>query len=605
MTVMGTPHQRPPHPTARAMVAVPELLPYRPKSTSSKELGFRRRKPVHWLQPLMLVGTAVQVVLSNVFGEFLDKRELETTLPPTVFREGDVDSPEADLWFDYVADLGDGFNATYTMAYLIAQPQLTVDGQQLPRGHFLVMGGDEVYPTPSSSVYTDKTAGPYRAALPAQPPTGLVPLYALPGNHDWYDGLSSFMRLFIKHGEDTLGGWCNTQSRSYFAIQLPHRWWLFAIDTQFGNYLDQPQIKYFTDAMGQLRDGDKVILCTPTPGWVEGADDPGAYNTIDYFVRTVIDQSAKDIKIKLMLSGDLHHYARYQAEGGDATTEGGVTAGRGVTPQLIHCGGGGAYLYPTHEMPRRIEVPPKPDNPHLVKAQPSQKYRLAKTFPSRGRSIADAIGVLWRAPLRNWGFIVLLGLMQTLFTLSLLGKVGHASELTNKWIWLPIIFVGLLMVGGSVYFALLPTDGTKNRPLRLFLGLLHGAAQIALGIWGTHRLHGMSPLHAAWPRPIGLIIAYMLVMGVVSALVFCVYLLIAGTFGINVNELFSAQAIIDSKSFLRLHIDRTGKLTIYVIGVPRVSRRWKANPDGEPWASWLDPRSPIKTKLADDRIEIF
>src|SRR5262249_56992300 len=70
MTVMGTPQQRPPEPTARAMVAVPELLPYRPKSTSRKELGFRRRRPVHWLQPLMLVGTAVQVVLSNVFGEF-------------------------------------------------------------------------------------------------------------------------------------------------------------------------------------------------------------------------------------------------------------------------------------------------------------------------------------------------------------------------------------------------------------------------------------------------------------------------------------------------------------------------------------------------------
>jgi len=548
MTVMGTPQQPAPQPVARGMVAVPELLPYRPKSTSTRELGFRRRKPVHWLQPLMLVGTAVQVVLSNVFGEFLDKRELETTLPPTVFKEGDVDSPDAELWFDYVADLGDGFNATYTMAYLIAQPQLEVGGHRLPRGEFLMMGGDEVYPTPSSTVYSDKTAGPYRAALPAQPPSGLIPLYALPGNHDWYDGLSSFMRLFIKHGEDTLGGWCNTQSRSYFAIQLPHRWWLFAIDTQFGNYLDQPQLKYFTDAMGQLVDGDKVILCTPTPGWVEGADDPGAYNTIDYFVRTVIAKSGKDISIRLMLSGDLHHYARYTPEAGGS----GMPENDGAAPELIHCGGGGAYLYPTHQMPRRIEVPPKPDNPHLAKARPSPKYRLAKTFPSRGRSIADAFGVLWRAPLRNWGFILMLGLMETLFTLSLLRKFGNASELTNKWLWLPIIVFGLLMLGGTLYFALLPTGGSKNKFVRLVLGLLHGAAQIALGVWGTNLLHGMSALHAAWPRPVGVVIAYMLVVGVVSTLVFALYLLIAGAFGVNVNELFSSQAIIDSKSFLRL-----------------------------------------------------
>src|SRR5262249_10465114 len=132
--------------------------------------------------------------------------------------------------------------------------------------------------------------------------------------------------------------------------------------------------------------------------------------------------------------------------------------------------------------------------------------------------------------------------------------------------------------------------------LRLILGALHGAAQIGLAVWGTHLLHGMSALNTPWPRPIGLVIAYLLVMGVASTLVFCVYLLIAGTFGINLNELFSAQAIIDSKSFLRLHIDRAGKLTIYVVGVPRVSRRWAANPDGQPHAPWLEPRSTIRTK---------
>jgi len=66
-----------------------------------------------------------------------------------------------------VADIGDGFDPTYTIAYLLAQPGLTVEGQQLPRGEVLMFGGDEVYPTASTQRYEDRTKGPYKAAMPA------------------------------------------------------------------------------------------------------------------------------------------------------------------------------------------------------------------------------------------------------------------------------------------------------------------------------------------------------------------------------------------------------------------------------------------------------
>ena len=45
-------------------------------------------------------------------------------------------------WLDYVADVGDGFVATYTMAHLLAQDHLEVDGERISRGKILVMGGD-------------------------------------------------------------------------------------------------------------------------------------------------------------------------------------------------------------------------------------------------------------------------------------------------------------------------------------------------------------------------------------------------------------------------------------------------------------------------------
>ena len=55
--------------------------PHRPHSDDDDELGFAKATPVRWLSPSMLVNTAGQVVLSDVFGEYLDKRDLQVSLP--------------------------------------------------------------------------------------------------------------------------------------------------------------------------------------------------------------------------------------------------------------------------------------------------------------------------------------------------------------------------------------------------------------------------------------------------------------------------------------------------------------------------------------------
>ena len=55
-------------------------------------------------------------------------------------------SGREELWFDFMADTGDGGNSTYTVARLLAQPQLKleVEGNQkcLQRGNLLMIGGD-------------------------------------------------------------------------------------------------------------------------------------------------------------------------------------------------------------------------------------------------------------------------------------------------------------------------------------------------------------------------------------------------------------------------------------------------------------------------------
>ena len=73
------------------------------------------------------------------------------------------------MWVDYVSDLGDGFNSTYTVAYLLAQPELEFGGETTQRGRILVMGGDQVYPVPKRSHYENRLLGPYRAAMPNPP----------------------------------------------------------------------------------------------------------------------------------------------------------------------------------------------------------------------------------------------------------------------------------------------------------------------------------------------------------------------------------------------------------------------------------------------------
>ena len=185
-----------------------------------------------------------------------------------------TDAGRDELWIDVACDTGDGFNSTYAVAYAIAQPVLTIDGPagpvRLPRGDLLVFGGDEVYPMPSREEYQRRLISPYTAAFGDDLPDERPHVYAVPGNHDWYDGLSAFTRLFCSDiGGRRFAGWWTRQRRSYFAVKLPHRWWLIGSDGQLQSDLDVPQIEHFREiAARHMQPGDKVILCLSTPVWV-------------------------------------------------------------------------------------------------------------------------------------------------------------------------------------------------------------------------------------------------------------------------------------------------------------------------------------------------
>ncbi|MFD0818618.1 metallophosphoesterase family protein, partial [Micromonospora zhanjiangensis] len=562
-----------------------EQAPHRrPKSLDPLELGYTRRAPVPWLAPWLLITTGLRTVLAALFGAYLDKRELQGSLPHHVHRQNTV---EGSLWLDYVADLGDGFDATYSIAYLLAQRELTVDGQRLPRGQMLVMGGDQVYPTASAAAYEDRCKGPYESALPHPTPGREVPtLFAVPGNHDWYDGLTAFLRLFVRSRDDNIGGWRTPQTRSYFTVELPAGWWLFGLDGQSGSYIDDPQLSYFTEAVRHLGPESKVILVVPEPGWVKAVDHPKAYDSIDYFIRKIIAPSGA--QVRLLLSGDLHHYARYT----------------GPDRELITCGGGGAYLYPTHKLPARIDVPPKDTTSR--RSSPSRPYELVGRFPDAARSRRYGWGVFGRLPLRNPGFGTLLGTLHTLLMLAMAGAATKTATSTEQRLFsVPLVAILIVTVLGAAFFAKPPSTGGKRHARNWILGIGHGLAHVALAAAGTWAWLHLPMYEWPWPLPAAAAaVIYGPVIGLVASELVAGYLLVASSFGVNVNELFAAQGIEDSKSFLRMHIAADGALTIYPIAVDRIGRNWAAEPDGPPDAPWIAPRDPLAVRLAEPPIAI-
>lgn len=386
-----------------------------------------------WYDLLSMFRTVGDISVSEIFRERVDYRTLAALSHqntgdskeqekgckgPRFISHGSYFEYEAgtegdSLWFDYAADTGDGFNSTYWVAYQLAQeklklrqrdPQTQVSlpkdaAEGLPRGRFLILGGDQVYPSASRDAYETRFVKPYEAAsYTVCPPDRLCAphLFAVPGNHDWYDGLASFMNIFCERR--AIGGWRTAQQISYFAIKLPHDVWIFAIDIGLGGELDEKQVCYFQDLVRfQMPEKDKrgsplshkIILCIAEPDWVKARSNVANLRDGLFYLERKIAQvafegykkgecPAKDVRVVLRLAGDLHHYRRHESEEPQHPTEDEVgqlgpvsTAetrakiellpdgrSRSATKRTIvniTAGGGGAFLHPTHETNRRYE----------------------------------------------------------------------------------------------------------------------------------------------------------------------------------------------------------------------------------------------------------
>jgi hypothetical protein len=583
--------------------AAPEGAVLGPGPATEEEVTFRRKPMVGWFDPSQLMRTAARVLLSEVFGEYADKRELQAALSkPDVHRYTDDD----EMWIDFIADLGDGFDSTYTLAWLLARKELELplgagERFQTRRGRVLVMGGDEVYPTASREEYNDRMAGPYEAALPCEPVGPVPDLFAIPGNHDWYDGLTSFIRQFCQGR--WIGGWRTRQSRSYFALQLPQGWWLWGTDLALCADIDAPQLAYFLKvAREEAKPGDRVILCTPNPSWVvAGTHDPSAFDNLEFFERAVITKH--HLSLAATLTGDMHHYARYEREGGGE--------------HKFTAGGGGAYLINTHHLPETITLGYRKerDGTRYIPERDPVEFTRKATYPEVEESRRLARGAVGFGRL-NVKFATMLGGMYALIGALLLVRPHPAMTSTLLQLAaLPVAIAFALLFGAGLYGLSRMSPGAKpgdSGQAAIGHWILHLVA-IGVTAYGLHRLLLHVPLpEGSLARLFFTILSLLLVIGVLGAVGYFVGSAIFGGFlvradarGINTNEVFAAQRIEDYKNFLRLHIDAQGDLTVYPVKVPKINRKWRFVPAAAVGQSFYEPaESAPQAELIESPIVI-
>lgn len=352
---------------------------------------------------IFLFDTVVQLLISfKVFLGRFDQRNMQRALLPDddeyIF---DHLKAREHVWLDFMADTGDGFNSTYQIARLLAQPELTVDCDEhegdsddegaassssseeeddegsegdsatlrkrkrktttqtmkkdkkqkravktktrvFPRGEALVIGGDLAYPFPDAETYETRLFRPFEYAM--KPPSNYSPAtlstakrkpgaydegltaFAIPGNHDWFDGLNTFTRLICQR--DWLGGWRLPQRSSHFALELPRGWWLFGVDVALEDDVNSEQFAFFERvARTRMRPDDAVILLTHTPRWVLDVYETRqkSEEKLQHLMSTALRG-----RVALRLAGDVHNYMRHSLASPTGTS--GVTATKDADP---------------------------------------------------------------------------------------------------------------------------------------------------------------------------------------------------------------------------------------------------------------------------------
>ncbi|EER13165.1 hypothetical protein Pmar_PMAR020755 [Perkinsus marinus ATCC 50983] len=540
-----------------------------------------RKAMVSWYSLFMTTYIPQVTVMLKVFMGRFDVRTLLAALTrePEDTLTFEDQSDKEETWFDFFADGGDGFDSSYTVGRLIAQPYLGVDvpkdaavaekvsklpisgvpvrgpGQgrssdsfaikrhnsmpilghganrvrtesvssethltglqrvpsdsgtghrriMLPRASVVFHGGDLAYPVPSHKAFVNRLIRPLEWALPPYEEVTTTEskssavvdqpqFFAIPGNHDWYDGLEVYLHWLV--GQDHLAGWKLPQKCSYFAVKLSHGWWIWGLDLSLSYDLDRPQYEYFCGLLdsGKVSTEDRVVVITHRPNWEMGTIDHGWFMTsatpsqrTGYLLSVLLDKIGEP-RLAMRLAGDVHHYSRYMPSVITSTfvlrrIRGGMISlsvqdgSKGVP--LVTSGGAGAFLHPTHFPPKDIL---------------QKEYTRVESYPPEKVSRR----LTWLNPIqfrrRNWGADVVLGMWYLAMSISALPlcDAGRVLKQPNALLGLYEFVVLIIeaydkifrqsyvsLVGQIIFIAMCIgcAEEQMGQAKRFIVGLIHG-----------------------------------------------------------------------------------------------------------------------------------
>jgi hypothetical protein len=274
--------------------------------------------------------------------------------------EGLILDQHADLEevsFIVVGDTGEGDVSQHAVVKPLLARGIDTD--------FMVVCSDVIYPSGDAEDYEAKFYRPYEDYP--------HPIHALPGNHDWYDGLVGFMhhlcgaevsllpateespsspwerlrRLLWRRpawrGPDELPERRRTESHRrsdqrspYFAIETGPLL-IVGIDTGMGGEIDREQGEWLRRI--SRAEGKPKVLLTGKPLYVDGEHHPQPIEgggTVDEIAR------APENGYVAAIGGDIHNYQRYSVR----------VEGRETPLHYLVSGGGGAYMSATHRVPK-------------------------------------------------------------------------------------------------------------------------------------------------------------------------------------------------------------------------------------------------------------
>jgi hypothetical protein len=452
--------------------------------------GRERPRGVVWFGASSFWGHLRHFLAAAIATEDVDSRDWMTPDTPeellsNVVRElgGDasaaslVDALGRDVWVDFVADTGDDVSVSRAVARLLFAayelPDPDRPGATLvaPRGEILLFGGDTAYPVATAQEITNRVVAPWNQVLSELPadPTPRV-LLGIPGNHDWYDGLDGFQRLFRRRPADdearasvvgmsqamlqhyaewarefvrggkvekpralVLAGYTPVQNASYFVLPVTRTLRLYAVDRQLRTP-DSRQSRFLGDAYREQAEAGAWVLL-PDPIFRFGR----ASKTGTAMIETLqLDLETRD---HFVLTGDVHHYQRTR---------------RGRLLHII-AGGGGAFLHPARlargGLPHEVQWPNAAQSRRLLRGVAFKigagrsgflphLVLFALFFPavSFGARFYEKLGVIVAAPL---SMTIVLGIVYAL--------IGGARRRPAV---LPFAFVTSLLT------ALLPVAGS-------------------------------------------------------------------------------------------------------------------------------------------------